>query len=304
MNMRKTLASVLFISLAAGVAIAQPQHASHGAPPPSRIDVPAAGVTFPMRDFGGRPLVDVRIDDKGPYSFIFDTGASITVIGEEISRELTLASPAGVHASPPGGGAPPKIVTVNTLRLGAATLGGIMAAIMPSPALFTTDGAPQGVLSASSFPGCLVIFDYPGKRITIKPGALESADSKTIFQYGDDQVLPLVPVRIVGHETSVHLDTGSAYTLTLPRHFLAELPLKTPPKDAGIARLHSGSFPVSGAEVDGSIQLGQYTLDIPEVRFSDVRLGGEIGPGNLGYTVLKNFVVTLDSKNRRVSLGR
>jgi hypothetical protein len=303
--MNRTTASILFISLAAGVAVAYPQHARRGAPPPSRIDVPPAGLTLPMRDFGGRPLVDVRINDQGPYSFVFDTGAGISVISESVGRELSLSPAAGVQARSPGGGAaPPTIVMVNTLGVGTATLGGLMAAVMPLEELLKGDGAPRGVLSASSFRGCLVVLDYPGKRITIKPGALEAADSKTIFEYGEDQALPLVPVRIAGHDTYVHLDTGSVYTLTLPRHFLAELPLKTQPKDAGMARLLTGTSPVSTAAVDGPIQLGQYPLDLREVRFSDMRLGGEVGPGNIGSEVLKDFVVTLDSKNRRVRLVR
>ena len=147
-----------------------------------------------------------------------------------------------------------------------------MAAIVSPGRLFKADGAQQGILSAFGFPGRLVIFDYPGRRITIRRGSLEAADSKRVFQYGDDQVLPLVPVRIAGHDTQVHLDTGSANTLTLPRHFLAELPLKTQPADAGIATLHSGSFPVSAAAVDGALEIGQYKVTVPEVRFSDVRL--------------------------------
>lgn len=294
------------LSLAAAVSVStsHAQHAARAAPAPSRIDVPPEGMTIPMRDLDGRPLVEVRINDKGPYSFIFDTGASITVLGDDINRALALESPAGVRAGPPGGGASPQIVTVNTLRLGAATIGGFIAAVMPLANLFKADNPPQGVLSASSFPGCLVTFDYPGKRITIRKGSLEAADSKTIFQYADDQALPLVPVRIAGHETHVHLDTGSAFTLTLPRRFLSELPLKTQPKDSGMARLPGGSFAVSSAVVDGPIQIGQYKVDIPEVHFSDVRHGAELGPGNLGYAVLKDFVVTLDSKNRRVRLKR
>ena len=302
--MSRTTASILFIALAAGGAIAYTQHGGHGAPPPSRIDVPHAGLTLPMQDFGGRPLVDVRINDQGPYSFVLDTGASISVIGESVGRELSLGPAAGVQARAPGGGAAPTIVMVKTLGVGTATLGGLMAAVMPLEELLKGDGAPRGVLSASSFRGCLVIFDYPGKRITINPGALEAADSKTIFEYGEDQVLPLVPIRIAGHDTYVHLDTGSAFTLTLPRHFLAELPLKTQPKDAGMVRLPGGTFPVSSAEVDGPIQLGQYPLDLRDVRFSDMRPGVEIGPGNIGYAVLKDFVVTLDSKNRRVRVVR
>lgn len=249
-------------------------------------------------------MVEVRINGKGPYAFILDTGASITVVDQKLARELSLDSAEGVRADSSSDGATPKIVTVNSLNLATATIGGFMAAVIPLSGFFKTDGAPHGVLSASSFRGCLVIFDYPGKRITIRKGALAAADSRTVFQYDDDAALPEIAIRIAGHETRVHLDTGSPSTLTLPRRFLTELPLKSQPKEAGTARLLGGSSPVSSAAVDGTLEIGSYKIEINEVRFSDERLGGELGPGNLGYEVLKDFVVTLDSKNRRVRLER
>jgi hypothetical protein len=302
--MKTISALIVSLALAALVAAAYVQHRTHAAPAPSLIDVPADGVTVPMQDFGGRPVVDVRIDGKGPYPFILDTGASITVIGDDLGRELSLAPQEGVHAGSPGDAPAPAIVTVRALGLGTATIGGFMAAVMPLASFFKTEGAPRGVLSAASFPGYLVIFDYPGKRITIKKGALDAADAQTIFQYPDDAELPELPIRIGGHDTQVHVDTGSGSTLTLPRRFLAELPLKSEPKDAGQARLPGGSFPVSSAAVDGPLEIGRYKIDLKELRFSDVRLGAGLGPGNIGYPILKDFVVTLDSKNRRVRMDR
>ncbi len=304
MDMRTPLGLVLTLLVAASPAAAQPQPAHRGAPPPARIEIPSDGLTLPMKDFGGRPVVEVRINDKGPFPFVLDTGATITVVGEEINGELSLSSPGGVHAVSPGGGAAPMIVSVGSLKLGTATIGDFMAAVMPMGDVFNGDSAPKGVLAASSFPGYLVTFDYPGKRITIKKGSLDAADAKTVFEYGEDEALPVVPVKIAGHVTHVHLDTGAAFALTLPMHFLTELPLKTKPKDAGQSRLLTGSFPVSAAAVDGAIEIGRYTIDVPEVRFSDVRHGPELGPGNIGYAILKDFVVTFDSKNRRVRLTR
>jgi hypothetical protein len=254
-----------------------------------------------MQDFGGRPVVQVRINDKGPYRFILDTGATITIVGEEISKGLSLAG-AGVSAAPAGHGPTASIVTINSLRVSEAAIGAFMAAVMPLDTFFKDSNAPVGVLSASSFAGCLLTFDYPGKRISIKPGSLGVADSRTIFQYMDSDDLPMLPVRVAGHETRIHLDTGSAFTLTLPRKFLAELPLRSQPQDSGVARLPGGTVPVSVAAVDGAIEIGKYQLDIPQVRFADMRPGGEIGPGNVGYAVLRDFVVTLDSKNRRIQL--
>ena len=55
--------------------------------------------------------------------------------------------------------------------------------------------------------------------------------------------------------------------------------------------------------VDGALEIGVYKIEISEVFFSDMRVGGKIGPGVLGYGGLKDFVVTLDSRNRLVQLG-
>jgi predicted aspartyl protease len=303
--MIKTSIVVLVICVAAAAAaLTLRSQGSQSAPPPTLIDVPEQGVSLPMKDFGGRPVVDVRIGDKGPYAFILDTGASISVLDLELQKEMSLPSPHGVHAGTPGTTAPPLIVTVPSLQVERATIGGFMAAVMPLADYFKTPDAPRGVLSAASFPGCLVVFDYPGKRITINRGSLPAADANTIFQYGDDQTLPALPLRIAGQETLIHLDTGSGSTLTLPRKFLETLRLKSKPADSGVVRLLGGTSSVSVAAVDGEIAIGAYKLEIPEVRFSDVRLGPEFGPGNIGYPILKDFVVTLDSKNRRVRLVR
>ena len=67
-----------------------------------------------------------------------------------------------------------------------------------------------------------------------------------------------MPVRIAGHDTQVHLDTGSAFGLTLPVKFLTELPLASQPKQAGRVHTAGGEFSVSIARLNGTIELGKY----------------------------------------------
>jgi hypothetical protein len=257
-----------------------------------------------MQDMEGRPVVEIKINGQGPYRFILDTGAVTTVVSDELSRELSLTPPAGVQVASVGGGPAPTIVVIHDLRIGDATLEGLIAAAAPLGGLLNGEDAPRGILSAANFPGCLLTYDYPGKRILIKRGALEAADSRSIFQYSEDQVLPTVPVRIAGHDTQVHLDTGSPFGLVLPVKFLTELPLASPPKEAGRVHTGGGEFPVSSARVDGTIELGKYKLDLDEVRFSDARPGPGPTVGNIGYDVLRHFVVTLDSRNRRIRIDQ
>jgi hypothetical protein len=274
--------------------------AGPGVPAPARIEVPREGVTIPMQDMGGRPVVELRINGKGPYRFILDTGATATVVSDELCRELSLTPLAGVQVASMGGGPAPAIVVIPDLRIGDATLDGVIAAAMPLGGLLKGADAPRGILSGANFPGCLLTYDYPNKRILIKRGALEAADSQTIFQYAEGQALPTVPMRIAGHDAQVHLDTGSPFGLVLPVKFLAELPLASYPREAANVRTGGGEFPVSTARVGGTIKLGKYKLDLGEVRFSDARPGAGPAIGNIGYEVLRHFAVTLDSQNRRI----
>ena len=273
------------------------------APPDPRVELPGGHTSLPMQDFGGRPLVEVTINGKGPYRFILDTGAHISLVDTELKKELQIPE-SGVHAAPAGPGPVPQIVSMDDVGMGEAHLRGVMAAVMPLGGFFKEQNAPRGVLSASCFPGYLLTFDYPGKRIVLERGELKSADSQTRFQYLTDDALPTVPIRIAGHETRVHVDTGSPMGLVLPAKFLGVLPLASPPTEVGRAKTPGGEFPISTAKVDGEIRLGKYTLVLSEVRFSDVSPGPAPPSGNIGYAVLRDFIVTLDSKNRRINLAQ
>jgi len=300
----KLVISIVLVASTLPTAVQAQMRVGPRVPVPTGIEVPPDGVAVPMQDMGGRPVVELKINGKGPYRFILDTGAVTTVLSDELSRELSLTPPAGVQVASAGGGPAPAIVLIHEVRIGEAVLEDMIAAVRQLGALLKGENAPRGVLSAACFPGYLLTYDYPGKRISIRKGALASADSKSIFQYTEDQVLPTVPVRIAGHDTLVHLDTGSAFGLTLPVKFLGELPLASQPKEAGTVRTGGGEFPVSIARVNGTIELGRYRLGLDEVRFSDARPGPGPSVGNIGYDVLREFVVTLDSKNQRIRLDQ
>ena len=300
----KIVISIVIVTSTFPAAVQAQTRVGPQVPVPTGIEVPREGVTVPMQDMEGRPVVELKINGKGPYRFILDTGAMTTVVSDELSHELSLAPPAGVQVASIGDGPAPAIVLIHDLRVGNAVLKDVIAAAMPLGGLLKGENAPRGVLSAACFPGYLLTYDYPGKRILIRKGALASADSKSIFQYTEGQVLPTVPVRIAGHDAQVHLDTGTAFGLTLPMKFLAELPLASQPKEAGTVRTGDGEFPVSIARVNGTIELGKYRLGVDEVRFSDARPGRGPAVGNIGYSVLRDFVVTLDSKNQRIRLDQ
>lgn len=292
----------------AGVVSVPAALAQHGpvrgpAPAPKSIVVPAAGTSVPMLDFGGRPVVEVTIDGKGPYRFILDTGAHVSVLDTTLADELSLPAAAGARAASPTGQAH-RVVSLDDLRVGSTTLGGVIAAVMPLHQLLTGENAPRGVLSASCFPGNTVAFDFPGRTIAIEKGSLGSADGQGTFEYPADDPLPTVPVEVAGTATRVHLDTGAPGGLTLPTRFITELPLAAEPRVVGKARTPGGEAPISRAAVNGAVRVGRFTLEVGEVSFSDVAPGPVPPTGQLGTEALRDFVLTLDSQNRRFRLER
>jgi hypothetical protein len=263
---------------------------------PARTSIPDEGVSLPMLDEGGRPVVEVTIDGKGPFKFILDTAATASVIGVGLNRMLAL-EPLKSMTADSAGKAPQAIVQIQELKFGGAVLGGLYTAVMPVEEFFPGESRPVGVLNATGFPGYLVTFDYPHKLISIKKGVLDSADS---FDYSD--TLPALPFRVAGREISLDMDTGSAGGLVLPAKWISELPLTGPTEEVKQVRTPAGGFPASEAKVKGVIELGKYKLDLSEVTFSDAHGGSGKATGQVGYEVLRRFIVTLDSKNRRIRL--
>ena len=276
----------------------QPPHVVHPRGPspfPDKLKVPKTGTSFDMGDIGGRPVVEVTINGSGPYRFVLDTGATISVIDPRLTQELGLPEAKGVRDTT---GHARTLVRARELRIGDAELRGVTLSSDASvTALFGARG-PRGVLSAYSFPDHLLSIDYPARRITIEKGKLGKADGQTIFEYRSDDMFPTVPVRVAGTETRATVDSGSGYGLMMPTKYLKELPLSSEPVAVGQARTHAATMPVTRAAVKGAVELGKYDLGIEDVLFTDIRIGKL--QANVGFEVLRKFVVTLDSKNRRI----
>ncbi len=238
-------------------------------------------------------MVEININGRGPFPFILDTGATQTVIDTGLSTELALPSS--------GEGS-----RLDELVIGSIRVAGLTVMVGPVSAMFgKIDKPPRGVLSALSFPGYLVTFDYPRKEIVLRKGALPEPNGKTIFGYEGDEMLPTVPVKIVGREMRVHLDTGAPFALSLPTKYKGEVPLTAPAEEKGKARSPSGEFPVSKGTVKGEITIGEYKLATREVIFTDVvPHPGAIPQGQVGYGVLRDFAITLDSANGRIEFAK
>src|SRR5262249_39558734 len=161
-------------------------------------------VSVPMHWFTKRPVVEVKINDKGPYRFILDTGAQGSVLDQGLADELKLPVVGEARVGSPGGkGIPAKQVRLDRVEVGDAVLSGVPAVAFDRSFLDRGKDTPRGVLSASTFPGFLVTLDYPQSRFVIRRGQLPAADGARVFAYDAKRPLPEIPLSVAGHEVTV-----------------------------------------------------------------------------------------------------
>jgi predicted aspartyl protease len=259
---------------------------------------PDSAVTLPMHWFGKKPVIEAKINGKGPYQFFFDTGAQGTVLGLDLVEELRLKVVGKGEVTSPGGkGIPSKQVRFG-LEVGGLSVKDVSAFAFDRARLYRDPAAPKGVLSPRVFSGYLVIFDFPHERFLIREGELPAADDVTIFACDRKQRIPALPINVAGRKVLAHVDTGAPGGLTLPLSMASQLPLAGKPTVIGRGKRVDREVVVYGAKLQGQIKLGRYVLENPSVRFVE----GSSSDGNIGSDILRRFALTFDVKNFRIGL--
>jgi len=282
------------------------QRAVHGRlPPPERLQLPAAKVIVPLTFFGGRPVVDVKVNGKGPFRFIFDTGAAGNVISAELAHELNLPALQSAAMGRPGSDKPlPATVTrLARMEIGEAVAEGVSGvysdlSLLGQLSVTAQEQAPpRGVLSATGFPSWVVSINFPAAQLEIESGELPVEDNKTVFRWGSNEPLPTVPLSMGELTVAAHIDSGSGSGITLSTAIAAKLPLEQKHLEEDPARFVDSQFPVTSATLNQKISIGSIILVDPPIRFHDGS-----APANIGQKVLSSMLVRVDAKNRRVQL--
>lgn len=292
--LRLMLAFVLLLGFSAS---AECQPPTHVLPAAGKVNLDASEVALPLKLYAGRPVIALTIDGKGPFDFIFDTGAQISVIDPALAGKLRLEQVGEVSVGSPAHrtSAPSALFKADRVTDGALRISGLVIVGVKLP--FSEPNAPRGVLSPALFQGYLVTFDYPRKRIVLKAGSLSSPDDSTVFTYAADRPVPALPISVAGASMVVDLDLGSSGGLTLPSAYAAQLPLYATPVPVKSVHVVEGKILATAATLEGTLAIGRYKIEHPRIVFADVGPTGSIGAG-----LIRRFAITLDVKNRRIRL--
>lgn len=273
------------LALAAPHALAQDGAFPSGAP--RVVDVPAGGAEVPVTLVNRRPTVEVRVDGRGPFRFIVETGAPWSALTPAAIGELGLVADAG------------GAFHLDSVALGGAVLRDFRVASLELP---WSD--VHGVLGLNAYRDLLLTVDYPASRVRLEKGALPDPDGVELLR-----AIPVGPfwgvrVDVAGREVDAVLDTQSEHAFSAVPTLAEGLPLEAAPVLTGYAAGPGiGLQDLGTARLAGDVRLGGYTFRRPLLSLSP--MPPHIPQSwNVGGKVLHEFAVTLDQRRRVIRLAR
>lgn len=270
----------------------------------------ATSTSVPFRLLNNHIYVEGRVDGKGPYTFIVDTGGH-TLLSPKVIAEAGLTA----TGKAPESGAGEKQSSTGFVPVKTISIGGVEMhdQVAFATAIYSPDieGIPvDAMVGFELFRRLIVRIDYGRKVLTFtepEHASLENAGTAVPFVFYDH--LPFVHGRIDGLPATFDIDTGSRSELDVTSPTVARNHLRE--------RYPKGVQAVTGWGVGGpshsyvvrlrSVTLGNVTVNDPVVDLSDAEHGSFSDPnynGNIGSGFLKRFVVTFDYGHRMMYLRR
>lgn len=217
-------AALVALPAASGASAAEPPKISAPRPapplPPNVATLPPA-LYDPGLDIGGKDVkareidtrlsVDVRLDGRGPYHFIVDSGADSSAVGLRIARDLQL--PLGTPVILNGMTARNIVdrVKVDSLTVGTNTIDNLEL-----PALREVDIGGDGMIGIDALVQQRLMLDFEKHLIKVEdarvPERHEPGDIVITARRQRGQLI-LTHVKAVGYDLDAIIDTGTEITI-------------------------------------------------------------------------------------------
>ena len=292
-------------AIALGVALAAGQNA---APSPAAIPLP---VEIASNVFFAR----VTVNDRGPFWFTVDTGATLTVIDPAAAaRAKLVVRDAGRRANVGIAAGDMAMATTSGARINVAGLPVFAPATLYVVAVQNNAAylghAIDGVLGTDFLSRHIVLLDYGAGRASVLPPArIDPAvrqGAVTFTLEGNVLVAPAIITLPDGERVTARLliDTGSNGALTLTSPFVRQhdLVARFPSRQRNAAVGINGTV-FSPVVALTSVAFGDAAIARPNAALSSATTGLDASTdfdGIIGAELLRQFTVTIDYPRRRL----
>ncbi|MGZ4808960.1 MAG: aspartyl protease family protein, partial [Thermoanaerobaculia bacterium] len=262
-----------------------------GPPAPEKIEM-TTPVSVPLTTARHLVLVEAKVNGKGPFHFVIDSGAAGTLhVNPELAKTLALEQIGEAMTGDPSGKNAERrpIVRIDSLELGGARFTGIESVVSSGPGAELSDG----VIGLGLFANLTATVDYRKQELRLTREALTNGVPFTL-----ERGIPVIDIDVAGVPMKVDVDLGSPAMLSIPTSWASRLPLGES-RVIGRGRTLGNELEIRGADLKGDLHVAGFTKAAPRVDIVDI-----FPVANLGSSFLRDYAVSFDMKNRRLALAQ
>ncbi|WP_176596955.1 MULTISPECIES: retroviral-like aspartic protease family protein [Sphingobium] len=277
-------------ALGIAVAIVSPSLAAQDRPALDPDDPPAVVRTVPNPD--ARITIPIRIDGKGPWNFVVDTGSQRTVIARDLAERLALPVRERVTVISMTGRAEVNTVAVPRLGFGKTIVDDIEA-----PVLEGENIGAAGLLGLDGLHAKRLLLNFRTGRMEISNSKQSWRDPNVIIVEARRRKgqLILLDSEVNGTKVNIILDTGTSISvgnMALMNKLARKK--KTPALSLVTLTSVTGETLVGQLGLIDRVRMGQVTLKDTPVMFADAQPFAELDLQDkpallLGIDALKVF---------------
>lgn len=279
------------------------------APPPPDFAFArgAASTTVPFQLLNNHIYLEVKLDGKGPFRLLCDTGGS-NIVTPELAKAIGLKTEGTLQGRGVGEKSEDVGLTkVQGIEIGDVTLRNQVFAVFPLGQFSNAEGVGvSGLVGYEVFKRFVVKVDYERSTLTLTlPSAFQDQGSGTIVPFIFKGHIPQVDGEIDGIAGKFDIDTGSRASLDLLAPFVEKNNLKAryAPKIEAVTGWGVGGASRSQITRARMLKLGGVTVESPVTELSLQKQGAFTDPyvaGNVGAGVLKRFNLTFDYTHQQI----
>jgi hypothetical protein len=258
------------------------------------ISADDAVIKVPFEVIDGRIFVSAQVNDKGPFRFAVDTGAS-GVGRADVSLVKTLALPKVRDGQSSDGIATATVdmVQLASLELGEKRLENVDVITRDYASRMSADAAFAGIIGREFFADGLLIIDYPARMLTFsRIHTLAQTDSGAL---GYERPFR-VAVTINGVVTQGNLDTGANVNFVLPLSLFGQV------SDSKLEPASQGTLTNSKIETFKSTVHGPFAIGDVKARDIEVRVSEKFPELFVGAHFLQSYRLLIDQRSKAVAL--
>lgn len=272
-------------------------------PRPGRTTLDAPLVIVPATTLSNYLVVDAKWDKRGPYHFLIDTGASVTLVSPELAaRYVSKNAPPAIQPlvrvkSADGETALLAATTLRRIELGGARFENVQALVYDCASLSSHLGVRiDGILGFPLFRETILTLDYPQSRVLLQSRSAAPLQPGTPIPFNNDRRTPIIQLKLGAQTFAALIDSGSDVALSLNPVGL-DPAFSVAPRSGGTVATLSGDRTQRIGRLADTLMLGDYPVKQPVADLTDELT-------SVGGGILKHFTVTFDQEHSRVTFYR